>query len=181
MATSLGHPEARIHTPAPGTRDASAPARFFLVIGIGLIAGTLDIGDCIAFEAPHRVTPAMIFRYIASGLIGARASHPGQAPVVLGVLLHYLIALTWTTAFYLASRKLAVLTRRPVVSGLLYGAFVFLCMNVIVLPLAGLPPAWTGATPADLINGVLAVMLCIGLTISLLVRRLGNSRLRAGL
>ncbi len=64
-----------------------------------------------------------------------------------------------------------VLSRRPVISGLLYGALVYLFMNLIVLPLTRLPHAPRAVTIASRINGVLALLLFIGLTISLMVRR----------
>ncbi len=113
----------------------------------------------------------MVFQYIASGLIGMKSVHLGAASVALGVVLHYVIALTWTVVFYAASRKLAILGRRPVICGLLYGGAVYLFMNLIVLPLSRVPHSRNAMTTASRINGVLAVVLFIGLPISLLVRR----------
>ena len=113
----------------------------------------------------------MVFQYIASGLIGLRSFELGWASVVLGVAIHFFIALTWTAVFYFASRKFTFLIRRPVVSGLLYGVAVYLFMNLIALPLSGVPHSTKPITLASRVNGVLAVMFCIGLTISLLMRR----------
>jgi hypothetical protein len=73
--------------------------------------------------------------------------------------------------FYAASRKFSILTRRPVTSGLLYGGAVYLFMNFVVLPLTRVPHVRAAMTLASRINGVLALLLFIGLTISLLVRR----------
>ena len=145
---------------------------FSVVVTIGLIAGTLDITDSLVFNHFRGITPTMVFQYIATGLIGTRATNLGLASVALGVVLHYTIALTWTAIFYAASRKLAILTRRPVICGLLYGAFVYVVMNFIVLPLSCVPRVHGTATLAARINAVVALLLCIGLTISLLVRRL---------
>ncbi len=91
--------------------------------------------------------------------------------MALGVVLHCTIALIWTGVFYAVARKFAVVTRRPVLSGLLYGGVVYLIMNLIVLPLSGVPQPQHAITLASRINGVLALLLCIGLTISLLMRR----------
>jgi hypothetical protein len=93
------------------------------------------------------------------------------ASLVLGAVLHYVIALIWTAVFYAASRRLSILYRRPVICGLLYGGIVYLFMNWIVLPLSSIPHPRNPVTLASRINGVLALMLCIGLTISLLIRR----------
>lgn len=139
----------------------------------GLLAGTLDITDSLVFNAFRGITPVMVFRYIASALIGAHAAAGGGSAVVaLGVALHYLIAFIWTGVFFAASRNLPLLTKRPVLSGLAYGIIVYLFMNLLVLPMSRVPRL-RGAIPiGSRINGILALMLFIGLTISLLVRRL---------
>jgi hypothetical protein len=141
------------------------------VLRIGLIAGTLDITENIVFNAFRAITPKMIFQYIASGLIGLRAFQVGYASVALGLVIHYCIALTWTAVYYAASCQLAILIRRPVICGLLYGGAVYLFMNLVVLPLTRVPQARNPITLASRISGVLALLFCIGLTISLLVRR----------
>ena len=147
------------------------PTAWALILKVGLIAGTLDITDALVFSHFRGVAPARVFQYIASGLIGPRAISLGAASVVLGVLLHLAIALGWTAMFYLASRKFAILLRRPVMSGVVYGVVVYLVMNLVVLPLSGVPHPIKAATLASRINGVLAVVLFIGLTIALLIRR----------
>jgi hypothetical protein len=143
----------------------------FTILWIGLVAGTLDITDNLIFNQLRHITPKMVFQYIASGLIGMKSFQSGLASVALGVVLHYVIALTWTGIFYAASRKLAILNRRPVVSGLIYGGAVYLFMNRIVLPLSRVPHLRNTMTTANRINGVLAVVLFIGLTVSLLAHR----------
>jgi hypothetical protein len=146
-------------------------ANLTTVLWIGLVAGTLDITDNLIFNQLRGITPKMVFQYIASGLIGMNAFRSGFASVALGVAIHYAIALTWTAVFYAASRKLPILIRRPVFSGLFYGGAVYLFMNVVVLPLSRVPHPRAAVTLASRINGVLALLLFIGLTISLLVRR----------
>jgi hypothetical protein len=158
-----------------GLRRSSA---LFTILWIGLLAGTLDITDNLIFNQLRGITPTMVFQYIASGLIGMKAVQLGAASVALGVVLHYFIALTWTAVFYAASRKLAILSRRPVICGLLYGGAVYLFMNLIVLPLSRVPHSRYAMTIASRVNGVLAVVLLIGLTISLLVRRTETTGLR---
>jgi hypothetical protein len=143
----------------------------WVILWIGLVAGTLDITDNLIFNHLRGITPKMVFHYIASGLIGSSAAVRGGATtVVLGVAIHYAIALTWTAIFYVASRKLAVLTKRPVLSGLVYGGIVYVVMNYIVLPMTAVPQLRHRITPAARINAILALLLFIGLSISLLVR-----------
>lgn len=143
----------------------------FAVLRIGFVAGTLDIAENLIFNAFRHITPTMVFQYIASGLIDGASFDLGLASVALGAVLHYAIALSWTVIFFAASCKFSILIRRPIVSGLLYGIGVYLFMNIVVVPLSRVPPAPAATTLASRISGVLAVVCCIGLTISLLVRR----------
>ena len=141
------------------------------VLWIGLVAGTLDITENLVFNQLRGVPLWTVFQYIASGLIGKQAFQGGWASVAFGVVLHYVIALIWTGVFYAVARKLAIVMRRPVLSGLLYGGVVYLIMNFIVVPLSGVPHPLRPITLTSRINAVLALLLCIGLTISLLMRR----------
>ncbi len=144
------------------------------ILRIGLIAGTLDIGENLVFNAFRHVTPTMVFQYIACGLTGPWAFHAGWASILLGVAIHYTIALFWTALFYVASRRVTVLVRRPVICGLAYGALVYLVMNFVVLPLTRVPHPAVAMTMASRISGVLALLFCIGLTVALLTRRLAG-------
>ena len=151
---------------------AARPAhRFWTVVWIGLVAGTLDISENIIFNHFRGVTMKMIFQYIASGLIGTKSFGLGGESVALGVAIHYTIAMTWTVVFYLLSRKLLILTRRAAISGIVYGGLVYVIMNFVVLPLTAVPHAPRAMTLASRVSGVLALLFCIGLTISLLVRK----------
>ena len=139
------------------------------ILWIGLVAGTLDITENLVFNQLRGINPKMVFQYIASGLIGMKSFRWGLASVALGVVLHYFIALIWTAVFYVASCNVAILRRRPVICGVLHGGLVYLIMNLIVLPLSGVPRVRNAMTLASRVNGVVAVLLCIGLTIALLV------------
>lgn len=141
------------------------------VLRIGLIAGTLDISENLIFNAFRHITPKMVFQYIASGLTGSAAFHAGTASVALGVAIHFAIAIFWTALFGAASRRLPVLIRRPILCGLAYGALVYVVMNFLVLPLTHVPRSHAAMTLASRVSGILALLVCIGLTIALLVRR----------
>lgn len=136
----------------------------------GLIAGTLDItAACLRAWLRAGVTPARIGKVIASGALGPSALTGGTKIVVLGFAFHYLIAITATAVFYLASRKLRFLVERPISMGLLYGVFVYLFMNFVVVPLSKI-----GYRPTALSNRIveaLIIMFCVGLPIALIVRR----------
>src|ERR1700751_2670627 len=135
MGTDLALANAPDSTPVPPGLPGAVP----LILRIGLSAGTLDITDALVFSYFRGVTPVMVFQYIASGLIGMGSFQLGSMSVVFGVAFHYFIALTWKALFYVASRRLPILTRRPVLSGLLYGVGVYLFMNLVGLPLSDVP------------------------------------------
>jgi uncharacterized membrane protein YagU involved in acid resistance len=148
--------------------------RVVTIFWIGLAAGTLDITENLVFNAFRGITPWRVFQYIASGLIGVKSFQIGWASVLLGVAIHYAIALTWTAAFLIIASKFPAVTRCPVVSGLIYGALVYVVMNFIVLPLSGVPHPPAPISLASRINAVLALLFCIGLPISLLTRLVEN-------
>ena len=136
-----------------------------------LIAGTLDISDALIFYGLRGVPPERLLQAIASGLLGPSAMHGGLRTTALGLAIHYTITLFWATLFLLAAIKLTSLTQHAVVSGLLYGVFIYVIMNYVVLPhtrVVGHPPH---PAPIVLVNGVLALMLCMGLPIALITRR----------
>jgi uncharacterized membrane protein YagU involved in acid resistance len=88
---------------------------------------------------------------------------------MLGAALHFLIAFSAAGVFYGASRKLIFLRRRPVLSGVLYGIVVYFFMYWVVMPLSAYhkSPFSISAT----IIAVVTHIVCVGLPISLVVRR----------
>lgn len=107
------------------------------VVAGGLIAGTLDIVYAWAFWwLKAGVTAQRIFQSVAAGLLG-RASYQGGAPTaVLGLGLHYFIATTMSVAYYVVSRRIDLLRRRPFACGAAYGLLLFFTMNYVVVPLS---------------------------------------------
>jgi hypothetical protein len=76
--------------------------------------------------------------YIAAGLLGRQAVQGGAGMYVLGLVLHYFIACTWATVYYLASRNLPFLTEYPFICGVNFGVWVQLFMILVVLRHSGL-------------------------------------------
>jgi uncharacterized membrane protein YagU involved in acid resistance len=135
-----------------------------------LIAGTLDISDALIFYGLRGVSPERLLQNIASALLGPAAFHGGLPTALLGLAIHYTITLCWAALFLLAASRLAFLSRRAILSGLLYGGVIYIAMNYVVLPLTRLPPRSHHFAPAVLVNGVLALLLFMGLPIALIAR-----------
>jgi uncharacterized membrane protein YagU involved in acid resistance len=145
---------------------------FFKALGLCLlVAGTLDIADALIFYGLRGVSFERLLQNIASALLGPAAFHGGVATAVLGVGIHYTITLCWAALFLLAASRLPFLTRHAVVSGLVYGAVIYILMNYVVLPLTRLPPRPHHPAPVVLLNAILALLLFMGLPIALITRR----------
>lgn len=142
-----------------------------ILIG-GLVAGTLDIvAACISAWVQAGATPIRVAQSVASGAIGRDAAvNGGIKTALLGLAFHYLIATTATAVFYLASRKLHFLIKSPIPMGLLYGVFVYLFMNFVVLPLSAITRRGTPTISARAIQALI-IMFCVGLPIALIVSR----------
>jgi hypothetical protein len=140
-----------------------------VILWSGFLAGTLDLTYAIVVYGFLGAKPIRILQGIASGLLGASSFQGGWETAVLGTALHFLIALGAAAVYYALSRKIALLTKRYMVSGLIYGVAVYLFMNFIVLPLSAVHRGHFTLT--SVIIAVIPLMFCIGLPISLIVHR----------
>jgi hypothetical protein len=146
------------------------------IIGVaGLIAGTLDItGACIVSWLRAGVRPVVVFQSVASGLYGPASFTGGARTAAIGLVLHFFIATTWATVYYLASRKLNFLINQALISGVLFGVVVYLFMNFVVIPLSAItrrPVPLSGR-----IIGMSIIIVCIGLPIAIIVSRLSKKQ-----
>src|SRR5690349_18051245 len=105
----------------------------------GCVAGVCDITYAIVFSGFRGVPALRVLQSVASGLLGAAAFKGGVAIGALGLFLHFVIALSAATIFYLASRWVPFLLRRPIISGVIYGLIIYAVMNLVVLPLSAYP------------------------------------------
>jgi hypothetical protein len=137
---------------------------FLAIFAAGLLAGVLDITAAFVTWAPQGVPPVRILQGIASGLLGLQAFKEGIQTAVLGGALHFLIAFSAAAVFMM---------RRPILSGALYGVCVYLVMYWIVMPLSRFHPAQTITRS---IIAIVTHMICVGLPISLMVRRYSTPR-----
>jgi hypothetical protein len=137
----------------------------------GLTAGLLDALDAIVINGVSGIHPTQVFQTIASGLLGPAAVERGSLSAVLGIGLHFSIALSAAAIYLGASRKLPILIRRPVVSGIVFGLGVWASMNFVVLPLSLAPRGDGMPTLALLMNQLLIHAFGFGLPISLFASR----------
>ena len=158
-------------TVTAATVSSVRPKAFQVILCGGLIAGALDLtAACVSSWLRAGVGPVRVMQSIASGLLGAASYTGGAKTAVLGVALHFLIATVATAVFYVAARTLRFLLEHAIIAGLLYGVAVYLFMNFVVLPLSAVPQR--AAPPlSGRIIGLLIIMFCVGLPVSVIVHR----------
>jgi hypothetical protein len=100
------------------------------------VVGSLDAIYALAFWLPRGAKASRIFQSIAAGLLGPNSFQGGARTVVLGVALHYFIALAIVTVYWLAARRIPLLTQHPIICGAIYGVGVYVVMNYVVIPLS---------------------------------------------
>jgi len=147
------------------------PSALKTILLAWLTAGCLDLlGAIIVYSLiMQRVTATRLLQGIARGALGNSAYEGGIATALAGVGFHFIIAFCFTLFYFAIFPYIPFLKRHRIVSGLLYGIFVWCVMNLAVLPLlniANVPTKWD-----SIIRGAVILMFCIGLPISLIVSR----------
>ncbi|GAB3898961.1 hypothetical protein GCM10028803_19290 [Larkinella knui] len=133
----------------------------------GFTAGTLDILAAISLLG--KMKPIPVLNYIASGVFGKEAFAGGIEMAWLGLLFHYLIAFSFAIAYFLIFPYVPLLRKHKLLSGLLYGAVVWVVMNLVVVPMTNVSRGPIQLQSALLNMAIL--MICVGLPISFLVHR----------
>jgi hypothetical protein len=144
------------------------PNALLAVLLAGFTCGVLDITAALVVYGYLGAKPMRLLQGIASGLLGPKAFDGGLAMALLGLLCHFVIAFGAATVYFVASRAIRILIDHAVVSGVLYGVVVYFFMNRIVLPLSA---ARRPFSVKLMIIGVIIHIFCVGLPISLSVRR----------
>jgi len=134
-----------------------------------LTAGTVDI-TVASFYFPLAGKYPLIRMYqgIASGVLGAKAFSGGVPAAALGLALHYMIALIWTTFYFLVYPKVSVIGTMRVTSAAAYGVFVSCIMTFVVLPLSNVHHYPVEIAP--FLVSTIILMFTIGLPVTTIVR-----------
>lgn len=153
---------------------APRPRAWGTIAGGGLLAGFLDGADAIIYyHLIFGIPVQSIFHYISSGLIGVQASiRAGLVGVALGVILHFSIAIGAAAVYLLAALKLPILTRRPIISGTIFGLGLYVFMYHVVIPLSAVPKnphatfSWS-----NFADEIFAHIVLVGIPIALMAQR----------
>jgi hypothetical protein len=114
------------------------------ILATALLVAILDglFPIVVNFSRLQWAAPRRVFQSVAAGLLG-RASFDGGVPTaLLGVCLHFTIAVIWTSIYALVVRRLPFVRRLVatrgglVLAGSIYGALIWCSMDFIVIPLS---------------------------------------------
>lgn len=141
-----------------------------VIITAWLVAGTLDISSALIMVAVRSgKSPVPVFNYIASAVFGPDAFTGGMPMIITGFLLHYLIALIFSTTLFLLYPTIYRFIKNKVLVGILFGLFNWITMTLIVVPLTRIPHRPFNLSNA-LIN-IVILMLAIGIPVSLIAHQ----------
>ena len=129
----------------------------------GLIAGTLDILAAIFILGGGNAVGTL--KYIASGAFGAEALEGGNGMVAMGLIFHYIIAMSWITAFFLLYPKMSFLKWNKWFNAIAYGIIVQTLMSFVILPLTNIAPRTF--TASGFLKNALILIVAIGLPVAL--------------
>ena len=153
---------------ATGVSKKNSPFRAILFAG--LTAAILDIlAAFISAYIVNGVTPDQVLRFVASGIFGREALGGGSGMALWGLLFHFMIATIFAAFFYLVYPILKVNAKNVVLVGLIYGIFVWLVMNQLVVELSNTPRQ--PFKLAGALRGTIILMLFVGLPIALIVHK----------
>jgi hypothetical protein len=144
MAAKIDRERNRLMATAPAHRPAMPTrAEWSMIILAALIAASVD-AVWFSTTAWLQGSSGYVVMQLTGGfwMVHGTARAAGVASFLLGCATHIAVATMMATGFALLRPRLAVLRRPPLVSGTLYGLFLYAVMNGVVLPLR-----WPGAFP----------------------------------
>ena len=148
---------------------------FASALTAGLVAGTLDItAACIQAYLKTETMPSQVLKYVASGAVDPKTFSNDTMLAAVGLLVHFIIAISFTFFFFFLARQIPSLVKYPVLIGILYGVFVWGTMRFIILPyISRLNPKPIAGEEA-IKNAAIAaaiIVVCVGIPVALLARR----------
>ncbi|MTH15964.1 DUF1440 domain-containing protein [Flavobacterium sp. LC2016-01] len=138
----------------------------------GLIAGTLDVVAAITIYAGilNKTTGIKILQSIASGIFKKEAYSGGAQMALYGLLLHYFIAFTFAWFYFTVFPYFSFLKKNTLLSGIVYGVFVWIIMNLVVLPVV-FPVLPEKHLDFPLFLSIIILICCIGIPIAFIHKK----------
>lgn len=142
-------------------------AAAWTIVLAGGAAGLCDLVYASGQKLAKGGSPLAPWKGVASGLLGPQAREGGAEMALLGVALHFLIALGAAALLYLIVRRFRWFQRQPLITGVLYGAAFLVVMNYVILPLSAIgKPIYPLATIGE---SIFWHVVLVGLPTSLVI------------
>ena len=122
------------NSPRPSFADAAA-----VVFPAGLACAAADLGYVIVLVLAKGKSPFRMLQGIAFSVLGKATYDGGVATMLLGLTLHVGVALIAAAMFYALYRLSGLVRAHWLVSGVLFGAFFYVFMQLVALPLTRVP------------------------------------------
>jgi uncharacterized membrane protein YagU involved in acid resistance len=151
-------------------RPSRGTARLRRILLAGGLAGVLDLAAAVVQGAMRGTSPERILQSIASGILGRAAFDGGAMTVLLGLEVHFAIALSAAAIYIFAAERWTALAERWVLWGGVYGVLVWAVMNMVVLPLSVAPFRFQFSFAAVMVAWTIHVV-CVGWVIGFVARR----------
>lgn len=120
----------------PGSRSP-----LVLVLTAGILVAILDgiLASMIYVVVLQMITVPQLFQAIAHAVLGKAAYEGGMTTAAVGLAMHFAVALTWSTVYWVAWRQWPALRRFRAHYGALavaavYGPLVWFIMDLVVMP-----------------------------------------------
>src|SRR5579862_2999969 len=141
------------------------------VLFAGLLAGSLDIlAAFIDAGVTSHVGPGQVLKFIAQSAFGPGLEIPAYAKMLIGLAIHFFIAMSYSFFFFLIYPLLKQAIRSNIVIGILYGFFVWATMRFLVLP--NLSKIQFGPfTWREAVKPALILMAAIGIPLTYLMNK----------
>lgn len=158
-----------------GTRRYAEQSILKAIAWVGLLAGSIDIlAACLNAYLVRGTSPVIVLRFIASGAFGKAAFTGGWEMPLTGLLFHFVIAYSFTALFFVLYPYIKMMSKNVVATAIVYGIFVYLVMNLLVLPLTRIPKI-----PFQLGKALIPIailIVAIGLPLSFFARKFYRSK-----
>lgn len=135
----------------------------------GLVSGLIDFVYASSQAALKGRSVLLPWKGVASGVLGPAARDGGAGVALLGVAFHFLFTFSAAAILSLIVWRLPSLTKRPLITGVLFGFGFLLVMNYLILPLSAIGrPIYVGQ---GFLTAIIGHVIMIGLPVAWFVTR----------
>lgn len=157
------------------------PTNLFLtILWVGFLVGLLDLSSAliqVKIMFPDR-NPLAVLRYIAGAVFGKERANADDSMLFFGALFHFIIAYCFTIVFFLLYPHIHFLSINKLLTGIVYGLFIWAIMNLVVVPQTKI-----GHRPFVLKNAAIAagiLIIAIGIPLSYIAYKFYYGRKHSG-